>query len=75
MKAKSENKIPLAEQMRPKKLHDVLGQPQLTSLPLSQLEKGSVIFWGPPGSGKTTIARIVAKSLNCLKPTFEPKSK
>ena len=64
MKAKSKDKMPLSEQIRPKNLHDVLGQPQLTSLPLSQLETGSFIFWGPPGSGKTTIARILGTQSN-----------
>ena len=64
MKGTSKNKIPLAEQMRPKNLDDVLGQSQLTSLPLSQLETGSFIFWGPPGSGKTTIARILGTQSN-----------
>ena len=59
MKQILSNKTPLAEQMRPTLLQEVLGQPQLTALPLSQLETGSFIFWGPPGSGKTTIARIL----------------
>ena len=59
MKQILSNKTPLAEQMRPTLLQEVLGQPQLTALPLSQLESGSFIFWGPPGSGKTTIARIL----------------
>lgn len=58
---------PLAEQMRPEKLHDVVGQKHL--LEAGQIIKEivrkkqptSLIFWGPPGSGKTTLARIIAK--------------
>lgn len=57
---------PLAERMRPRNLDDVVGQDQLTaesSLIRHQLAQGklrSLILWGPPGSGKTTIARILA---------------
>ncbi len=64
MNANSNDKTPLAEKMRPTLLQDVVGQPQLTSLPLSQLESGSFIFWGPPGSGKTSIARILGARSN-----------
>ncbi|MCX5833898.1 MAG: replication-associated recombination protein A [Deltaproteobacteria bacterium] len=57
---------PLAERMRPKSLKDFVGQSHLLG-PDSLLRRAieedrlfSVIFWGPPGSGKTTLARIMA---------------
>jgi putative ATPase len=58
---------PLAEKLRPRKLTDVVGQEHLTGsgAPLSELlnSKGMISFllWGPPGIGKTTLARIFAK--------------
>ncbi|MFH1263527.1 MAG: replication-associated recombination protein A [Pseudomonadota bacterium] len=58
---------PLAARMRPKKLEEVVGQQHLvgpTGLLTSALKTGtlhSFILWGPPGSGKTTIAQILAE--------------
>ena len=66
-KPKHENvSTPLADRMRPTDLPELVGQEELLSpaTPLySAIENdriGSMIFWGPPGSGKTTIARIIA---------------
>jgi putative ATPase len=57
---------PLAARMRPQRLEEFLGQEHLLGAgkPLGELirrgEIGSCIFWGPPGSGKTTLAKIIA---------------
>ncbi len=61
--------IPLAERMRPETLDDLVGQEHLTgkgSILRTAIEQGripSMILWGPPGVGKTTIAHIIAHSL------------
>jgi putative ATPase len=66
--AVSESSVPLAERMRPRRLADVLGQEHLLGPDAAlrrAIEAGktpSMILWGPPGSGKTTIARVVADS-------------
>ena len=58
--------VPLAERLRPRTLAEVIGQEHLTGegMPLSiAFESGkphSMILWGPPGVGKTTIARLMA---------------
>jgi putative ATPase len=61
--------IPLAERMRPKSLDDYMGQEHLVgknAVLRKAIDSGnipSMIFWGPPGVGKTTLASIISQSL------------
>lgn len=66
-----DNKRPLAERMRPQRLEDYAGQTHILGpgKPLrAQIERDelqSLILWGPPGVGKTTIAQLIARMTRC----------
>ena len=60
--------VPLAERMRPVNLSEFAGQKHLTAPGkllhhmIERAEPGSIILWGPPGTGKTTLAHIIAEA-------------
>jgi putative ATPase len=71
LEAAADSKRPLAERMRPDRLEDFVGQQHILGpgKPLrAQIERDelqSLILWGPPGVGKTTLARLIARITRC----------
>ena len=69
--SKNSRRKPLAERMRPSGLHEMIGQAHLLGekclLPklIRENRVGNLILAGPPGTGKTTLAGVVAKEVEC----------
>lgn len=64
------NRVPLAERLRPRTLDDYAGLKQLDPAFVAHVKSGkgrvpSAILWGPPGSGKTTLAKIIGGCFDC----------
>ena len=67
----------IARRWRPKKFDDVIGQPQIITTLKNSIKSGKIphayLFTGPRGVGKTSLARILSKAVNCVQgPTEEP---
>lgn len=76
----SDNYIPLYRKYRPQMLEEVVGQEHIKQALSNAINLGKIshayLFTGPRGTGKTSTARILAKSLNCINgPTTEPCGK
>ncbi|HEY4606763.1 MAG TPA: AAA family ATPase, partial [Acidimicrobiia bacterium] len=71
---------PLASRMRPRTLEEVVGQPALMAAGAAfrrLVESGrpvSMLLWGPPGTGKTTLARLVASQADAVFVTLSATS-